>query len=394
MAYTFNTKIEEQDIIVYVIRNGIFVGNRAYSSALWTEASSLTDMEYDINNYGWLDEESGLWYEPEPPEPSEEVDTVGAFDENSESITSKNSQLNSAISVGNPATSNVDIIKESYLSEDDALAKMIIAQSSSIPEDRISEDEAKKIVKSYPKNHPAKTFIKEKQKEINHSVEQISIKGVEIAKGGVQLSTETIAAFITIGSSAAIMPLGAGLPTAFSAVQGLFASLKAFQTKINQIQPLLEPLKYVAMLVPEGSEAISMINISLNTLNTAISASSLVISPITQVQSMLSGAKIPGVGGPENPTPAESIDIPVLMWGNNGAEVEPGTDVWITSNAKGGTWLYKYWWTSDNDPAVINRSTNAVSVNPTTTTKYSVGVSNKDGTGETAWGSWTVTVKP
>jgi len=396
MAYTFKSKIEYETIIVDVLYDGNKIGQQPFSTLYDTTESAIEFVTNTTENNGWLGSD-GKFYpagkektpEPEPP--------VDPLQENMDKATSKLTELNQSLT---PDMFNIDV---PMMEEDDVLKKMIISQSSSVPEERISDETADEIVASYPNNHPTKAFIKEKKKEVKTAVKQLGFKGKEIIDGTIQLTTETIAAFVTIGSSAAIMPIGAGLPTAFSAVQGLFASLKAFQTKLNQLQPILEPLKYVEMLVntedntPEGDAgkaSIESINVALGTITGLISGVAGVVSPITQVKNTLGGTKIPGVGGPENPTPPEPIEHPILMWGNNSGEVAPGTDVWISSNPKGGTWQYKYWWSSDNDPAVVNKSTQSVNVNPRVTTTYSVGVTNKSGEGNTAWGNWTVVVKP
>ncbi len=379
MAYEFKSNIIYETIEVDVLYEGNIITNRKFSTTIFTEDSAIEALQNEADNFGFFGLDNTLYPaaiktpEPEPP--------VNPLQENVDSVTDKLSQLNETMS---PDMFNINI---EFMSDEDILKKMIMTQSSSIPEERINEKTADQIVESYPNNHPTKSFIKEKKKEVKDSTKQLGIKGKEITDGITQLTIETISAFVTIGSSAAIMPPGAGIPTAFSAVQGLFASLKAFQTKLNQLQPILKPLKYIEMLVPEGNPAVSSINTALGSLNSVVSGISKIITPIGEVQKLLNGTKVPGVNSP--PT---AIEEPVLLWGNNASSITPGSSVWIGSNAKGGTWQYKYWWTSDNDPAVKNANTKAVNVKPTVTTKYSVSVSNKDGTGETSWGSWTVTV--
>jgi len=379
--YTFESRIDYETIIVAVKYEGTIIEERKFSSVTFTQDSAIETLQFDAEHFGFY--VNGQSYPasiitPEPDPPS------NPLQENIDGVTSSLTELNESLS---PDMFNIDI-ESQFMSDDEVLKKMIISQSSSIPEERIGDDTADQIVAAYPKNHPTRTFIKDKKKEVKTAAKELGFKGKELTDGITQLTIETIASFVTIGSSAVIMPPGAGVPTAFSAVQGLFASLKAFQTKLNQLQPVLEPLKYVEMLVPEGSSIISSINTALGAVNGIVSGVAGVTAPISTVQSLLGSTSVPGVNAPPGP-----IDSPVLVWGNNNNQaVAAGTAVWIGSNPKGGDWKYKYWWTADNpnDP-IINSNAKAVTVYPTKTTKYSVGVSNEDGSG-TQWGSWTVVV--
>lgn len=369
MAYTFNSKIDYETIIVDVLYEGVKIGNRSFSTVTYTEDSAIADLEDETNSFGFVDINGKLYPaaiqtpEPDPP--------VNPLQENMDSVMSSISQINDSIS---PDMFNINI---EFMSDDDVLKKMIITQSSSIPEERISEETADQIVAAYPNNHPTKTFIKDKKKEVKRAAKQLGVKGKEITLGTTQLTTETIASFATIISSATILPFGAGLPTAFSAVQGLFASLKAFQTKLNQLEPVLESLKYVEMLVPENDPSITSVNTALGTVNGLISGVAGVISPITQVQSLLGSTSVPGVN-------SDPVGIVAEMTSSAGLNLTPGQHTWLNVTATQGTWQYDYWWSAPNDPNFVTSNQKSQNVYPTVSGQYACLVKNK---GETT-GTW------
>jgi len=387
MAYEFKSNIIYETIEVDVLYKGSLIATRRFSATNFTENSATEALQFEAENFGFVGLDGSLRpasiQTPEPDLP------VNPLQSNMDNVMSSISQINDSIS---PDMFNINI---DFMSDDDVLKKMIMTQSSSIPEERISPETADQIVAAYPNNHPTKTLITDKKKEVTNATKQLGIKGKEITDGITQLTTETIASFVTIGSSATILPPGAGVPTAFSAVQGLFASLKAFQTKLNQLEPVLEPLKNVEMLVPDDSPATSTINTALGTLNGLISGVASVISPITQVQNVLGSTSVPGV----------TSQPQAIKWDGNGiwgtktiltqTQVNAGGEdgkVWISCSPIKGTWKYTFWWSSDNDPGIVNSNSKSINVWPTTTTKYTVRVQNDDGTGSYLWGHWVVTV--
>jgi len=295
---------------------------------------------------------------------------MGPFEANTYAINTKLSELNKLQSPGSPIDANT--IKEQLLSEDEVLKIMIIEQSSNNPDERIGDDTADLIIKSYPENHPTRTWIKDKKKELIASVEQLGVKYIEIYDGSIQLTTETISSFVTIGSSVAVMPLGAGIPTAFSAVQSVLSSLQAFQTKINQLQPILDPLKYASLLLPEN--AVSSINVPLGAVNNVLAGVTPIISMVGEVKQLLGNTSVPGVN-------ADPKEIQATMTANVGEHIRPGKEVLITVEATQGKWQYKYLWSASNDSNFVSSNQKSQTVYPTRNTTYTCNIKNKDDSG-------------
>jgi hypothetical protein len=388
-SYNFESRIDYDTLIIDIGYDdeiwgfgSQFVTSKKYSTVTYTAESAIEWLELIAKSSGFRGDD-GIFYPPVSGEVEPEIE-AGEFDEDTDGVSAKLSELNeSMLGVPDGAKS----VEDAYLTESEIQKNKVILQSSSIPENRISDEDAQKIVNSIPNNHPANAEIKKKKKEVSYAVKQLGFKVAELTQGTAQLITETIAGFITIGSSAAIMPLGAGLPTAFSAVMSILSSLQAFQTKLNQLEPLLTPLKDLPMLVAPDSPALATVKTTLSSVNVALGAVTGLVSTVGGVKDSLGGTKIPGIGD----TPAEAIETPVLVWGNE-TIVSPGTPVWISSNPKGGSWNYKYNWTSDNETEIISNNNKSISVAPAITTKYTVAVSNADGKGVTSQGTWTVTV--
>jgi hypothetical protein len=388
-SYNFESRIDYDTLIIDIGYDdeiwgfgSQFVTSKKYSTVTYTAESAIEFLEFIAKSSGFRGDD-GVFYPPVSGEVEPEIE-AGEFDEGTDGVSGKLSELNESM-LGVP--DGAKPVEDAYLTDSEIQKNKVILQSSSIPENRIGDEDAQKIVNSMPNNHPALTDIKEKKKEVLYAVKQLGFKVAELTQGTAQLITETIAGFITIGSSAAIMPLGAGLPTAFSAVMSILSSLQAFQTKLNQLEPLLTPLKDLPTLVAPDSPALATVKTTLSSVDIALGAVTGLVSTVGGVKDSLGGTKIPGIGD----TPAEAIETPVLVWGNE-TIVSPGTPVWISSNPKGGSWNYKYNWTSDNETEIMSNNNKSISVAPAITTKYTVAVSNADGKGVTSQGTWTVTV--
>jgi len=222
-------------------------------------------------------------------------------------------------------------------------------------------------------SHPMNDFINKSKKEVREAVEQIKVKTGEIAEASVQLGIEVAAASVTLASSAVVMPIGAGVPTGFSAVLSIFSSLQAYQTKINQILPYLKPLSLLVMLIPASSAAAIMgpITIAINTIRSTITSVKPIIKAVKAIKSTLGSP--PGVELPDGSgTPAEPIELQVSA---SQYQISAGQTVVLDVSASKGKWDYKYSWTADNDPTFYS-TTKKTTVQPMLTTTYTIEVTD------------------
>jgi len=236
----------------------------------------------------------------------------------------------------------------------------------------VINEEKRKIKESHPMNE----FIDKSKKEVADAVEQIKVKTGEIAEASVQLGIEVAAASVTIASSAVIMPLGAGVPTGFSAVLSIFSSLQAYQTKINQVIPYLKPLSLLSILIPAASVAVIMgpITIAITTIRTTIATVKPIIKAVKAIKSILGSP--PGVELPDGSgTPAEPIELQVNA---SQYQISPGQLSILDVSASKGKWDYSYSWTADNDSTFYSTD-KKVTVEPLLTTTYTIEVSDPGG---------------
>jgi len=392
--YKFESKVKYDTVIVDVFYNGNKVGVKKFSTLIQSEESAINFLENNTKNFGFSNSVSiggdGSYYPPPENEDDGPDITPTGLGNTCDSIISNTTETQKAI-ITSPSILKT-IIEESVAkpireNENAVIATIIQNQSSNIPDERISDDSAKMMAKSFPKNHPIRTWLKDMTKELIETAEQLDIKGAELLVATTQLTIETVSALITIGSSAMILPFGAGVPTAFSAVLGIFSNLEAYQTKVSLIIPLLKPLKNIDILVPSVGDAVAG---ALSPIKTALDLASSIIGSVTKVKNLL--PSVPGIGD----TPPNKIDAEI--WGTKTTltheQIATGGEdgkVYISINATGGRWDYIYWWTSDKDTGTLGAD-NSINVWPTSTTKYAVSIRNKEEPYDEIWRNWTVVV--
>jgi len=236
-------------------------------------------------------------------------------------------------------------------------------------------------------NHPLYTKIDETKEQVSVAVKQLGSKVTETMESSVQLGVEIVSAVTTIAASATILPFGSGIPVAFSAVMSIFSSLQAFQTKVAQILPVLEPLSSISILLPDDKvdEIITPINGALSTLNGTLQGAEEVVGVIGSFKNALMGtgggessSKYPPPGTLGVPTEQVELDISISQ-----PEIFAGEKTKLTAMPSKGTWEYTYEWTSrkiDEDENTNFSSTKQeIIVEPWTTTIYTVNVTDSEG---------------
>jgi len=225
-------------------------------------------------------------------------------------------------------------------------------------------------------NKSTKEFIEKKVKETKMSLNVIKQKSVDIAKASTQLGVEIGAASVTVASSAVIMPIGSGLPVAFSAVQGVFSSLQSFKTLLTQLLPFFSSLSFLKFIIPEDKveSIVNPINIALLSINTVLGTVTSIISIITSFQKKLQNP--PGVNG----EPTEPIEIDIY---NDRDQIHQNEEVNLNAKPRKGSWKdYKFKWSSNVNPS-FSSTKSSVTDKPLITTIYTVKVTDSIGNSTT-----------
>lgn len=267
---------------------------------------------------------------------------------------------------------------------------LIYGEDFSEEEPKMNEEDAHLIVyghtntgstdvdeeKAMPEDHPRMKFIKNAKKEVNIALKQVKSKGGELISASTLLTIQISSAAATIGSSAIVLPIGSGLPTAFNALMSIFASLEAFLSKLNDLIPILNKLKLLSILLPPSSNPnaiVSPINDSLTTLNTLLNGLSQSAGKVSDLKNKI-------------PIPAGSIDL-------NGNQTSPepvNVEIEIKEKSSGfyelkavpskGTWKYRRykWSTSDPNESLTFSNTEFIIVKPQISdgTQYSCEVTD------------------
>ena len=228
-------------------------------------------------------------------------------------------------------------------------------------------NEQKSKLKDTTKKH-----IDKKVKELKTSLNVIKQKSIEISKSATQLGVEIGAATVTVAASAVIMPIGSGLPVAFSAVQSVFSSLQSFKTLLTQLLPFFSSLTILEFAVPKDklNSVVTPINTGLITINTVLATITSIITIITSFQKKLQTP--PGVNG----EPPEPIKLEI---NSNKNEIHQNEEVTLSVKATKGNWQdYKYKWSSNIDSS-FNSTKSTIIDKPLTTTIYTIKVTDSDG---------------
>jgi hypothetical protein len=220
---------------------------------------------------------------------------------------------------------------------------------------------------SMPDEHPTLSDI---QLMINKVVKVIGKININLANmiDDIAQSMIAIPACITsIASAAAILPPGAGIPTAFAAFQGLMANIMNIVSKIGGVTEDIEILNNIPILVnPQKLDAIlGLINGYLITINTTLD----VIDGLTKI--IPSVPTPPGVGN----EPGEPIQVEASASPDTYNKYET-VNVTLSAKATKGSWEYKYRWETSNGK-LVGTSKDVSFIGPNSSTKYKVTVTDK-----------------
>lgn len=212
--------------------------------------------------------------------------------------------------------------------------------------------------------HPMMEKAKNMKSELKTTLSQLAQKTKEVLAATQQLISDLIQAIITLASSAVVLPFGAGVPTGLSAVMSIFSSLQAYQTKLMQVIPLLQPLSNIALVVKSSDKAESVAGL----VNQALGK---IGEPLNLIDGLMDKLSI--VGKKAQETQEASKPIKVEITNSNPFITPEKPESKLTAIASQGTWEYTYKWTSNKDNTWMSTEKEIV-VNPTVSTTYTVEV--------------------
>ena len=199
-------------------------------------------------------------------------------------------------------------------------------------------------------NHPLWKKITGMISDLEKDLFQLGIKLGEFTIA-LPTATVTIAVSLTaLASSVVILPFGAGIPTALSAVQTMVSTIKELQSKTAQIIPLLGIIDMIGLLLSKDAQAvIAQINLIFGVFLTIISALTAILGLLGNITTKLTKTK-------------KTLDaIPVKIETKaEPSSISQGENVKLSVNATGGSWQFKYEWT-DSNGNIISRDPNDTS---------------------------------
>lgn len=302
------------------------------------------------------------------------------------------------IGISNPTkTIWKNLIEPKLLTERQIAKKMLITQSQSFGQP-ISEEDAQLIIygKIYYKNgklydndvkdpaclskpgdedyeppvgmdHPMIKNIMEKIKGLKESIFQLGIKIGEFLIALPAAIVTIATSLIALVSSAVVLPFGAGLPAALTAVMTMIATIKDLQAKTAALLPLIAIVDTIALILPSDAQAIiAQINVIYGILLGIIATLSTILGLLGKVTSALSSAK--------KKVDEQKLKLEIKA---EPSSIKIGENSKLSATVTGGDWNYTYQWTIGNSTVISKES--EVIVMPKSSTQYTCKII--DGTG-------------
>ena len=229
------------------------------------------------------------------------------------------------------------------------------------------------------KNHPLIQNIEKLIKDFKDGVKQFGVKLGEFLIAIPAAIAVIITSITALAAAVLILPPGAGLPTALTAVQTMIAAIKDLQAKIAAFLPYLDPIvDAIGLLLDKAGQVV------IGGINT-------VFGVATKITGLISGivGSLTAVTGIFNAKKKESEEQkPAVETKANKNSVVYGDSVNLEATASGGDWKFSYQWT-DSNGTVISSAAKAT-VTPTQSTTYTCKAT--DGTGTASQSSINITV--
>lgn len=217
------------------------------------------------------------------------------------------------------------------------------------------------------KNHPMWVEIENMFKGLKEKLIQLGIKLGEFILAIPAAIINITTSLVSLVSSAIILPFGAGIPSAISAVQTMLATLKELQAKTAALLPLIGVVDTIALILPkEAQGVIAQINVIYGILLGIITGISAILGLLDKVTSLL--------GKQKNKMDNQKFKAKAK---SNPSQIDKGEEAELSAESTGGDWDFKYEWT-DQYGTVISKEAN-VTVKPTSTTTYYCKITDGQG---------------
>jgi len=196
--------------------------------------------------------------------------------------------------------------------------------------------------------HPLWIKIKNWIKELKNSIIQLGIKLGEFINLIADITVTISLAITSLFSSIIILPFGAGMPTALTAVKTVMSEIKKLQAKVSEFFPLLSAFDIIGLLLP-----ITLISGIVATLigifkgiNTLIESLVSILGFLSILEALFKRFK----------KKFDSIKLTVT------AKATPSTvninqQSILSAEASGGDYNYKFEWTDKYGNIIENNST-------------------------------------
>jgi len=229
--------------------------------------------------------------------------------------------------------------------------------------------------------HPMFKDAKDLVKGLKEDLKQLAIKIAEFILALPEAIIQIVLALLSLISSIIIIPPGSGVPTALTAVQTVFRTIKALQEKVAELLPFLSVLKKLGIVLSKQAQAIISQIIAVITVILGI------IGSLTSILGLLNKV-VEAFKKLMKKKDEQKLEVDPRASDTN---LEPGESTKLDAYPSGGSWDYDYQWTDDQGN-VIGTDRN-VSIAPEKTTIYTAKVTDKT-TGEVKEGTVRIKIRP
>lgn len=184
-------------------------------------------------------------------------------------------------------------------------------------------------------NHPLWKKTIGQIEDLKNSLEQLGIKLGEFMFAQPNAIANMVISLVALASSVTILPFGAGLPTALSAVQTMMKTIKDLQAKTAEILPLLVPLDMLGLILPKSAQAvIAQVNIIIALYLGVLTAITAILGILDNITKKLEKFK-------------KKVDnrIKVSLKATPNPSPSRRADVKLSVEAGGGDYQFTYKWT-------------------------------------------------
>lgn len=410
--YTYNSYTDGNTIYVDVSYNGTLIGNRKFDTNYGEEAA-IESLQFEAENFGFAF--GGNSY-PSETEAQAIEETITPAEINGPDVSSiqktkddLDEKIKSLQEIGLPGVKDVpktlwkELIEPKLLTPRQVAKKILIIQGQAYPIP-ITEEDAQLIIygKIYYKdgklydndkkdpacvaqpgdedyqppldeNHPIWKNIKEMVTGLKDKLIQLGIKLGEFLFAIPQAIITIATSLIALVSSAIILPFGAGIPAALTAVMTMLSTIKELQAKTAALLPLIGVVDAIALLLPKEAQAIvAQVNVVYGILLGIITALTEILGLLGKVTGALEKGK--------KKMDEQKLKLEVKA---DPSTISNGETTKLSATATGGDWNYTYQWTTGRYSSILSKE-QEIEVKPTTSTTYDCKVIDGTGTIKTA----------